>query len=31
MYNIGLWNHPEMRHCGIFAIKNFCNDSDTEI
>jgi hypothetical protein len=22
LYNIGFWNHPEMSHCWIFAIKN---------
>jgi CMP-2-keto-3-deoxyoctulosonic acid synthetase len=21
LYKIGFWNHPEMSHCGIFAIK----------
>jgi hypothetical protein len=28
---IGFWNHPELSHCGIFAIKFFCNISDPEI
>jgi hypothetical protein len=23
LYKIGFWNHPEMSHCGIFAIKHF--------
>jgi CMP-2-keto-3-deoxyoctulosonic acid synthetase len=23
LYKIGFWNHPEMSHCGIFAIKTF--------
>jgi hypothetical protein len=23
LYKIGFWNHPEMSHCGIFAIKKF--------
>jgi hypothetical protein len=31
LYKIGFWNHPEMSHCGIFSIKNFCNVSDPEI
>jgi hypothetical protein len=21
LYKIGFWNHPELSHCGIFAIK----------
>jgi hypothetical protein len=31
LYKIGFWNHPEMSHCGIFAIKIFCNVSDPEL
>jgi hypothetical protein len=23
LYKIGFWNHPELSHCGIFAIKFF--------
>jgi hypothetical protein len=31
-YNlIGFWNHPELSHCIIFDIKNFCNVSDPEL
>jgi hypothetical protein len=31
LYKIGFWNHPELSHCGIFAIKNFCNVSDPKL
>jgi hypothetical protein len=31
MYKIGFWNHPEMSHCGIFAIIFFFNVSNPEL
>jgi hypothetical protein len=31
LYKIGFWNHPELSHCGIFAINIFCNVSNLKL